>query len=146
MPKTSRPLSPAYVARAEPPRAASPTSTHVAATTVMPRAFFMSFLLLLSMPWLARPRTAFDSPCALHVRFVGRDREAAVVEPRCHPCGGRRLEVAELVLHRRQQPTDSPREADGRIAAGVGPDLAAEGNPLGCGGFEPASHARDCGL
>jgi hypothetical protein len=52
----------------------------------------MSFLLLVSMTWMARRQTAADPPGDLHVRLFGGDREAAVLEPGRYPCAGRRLE------------------------------------------------------
>src|SRR5438270_4329061 len=124
MPKASRPLvAPGYVPRAEPLNAASAASAHAAATAVMPRAFFMSSLLLLSMPSMAA-----DPPGDLHVGFVGRDRETAVLELRRDPCARRRLEIAQLVCERWHQGVGRARQPNRCEAAAIRPHLPVVGH------------------
>src|SRR5205807_392428 len=105
----------------------SATSVHTAATAVMARALFMSSLLLLSMPSMARARTATQPPGDLHVRLVGGDGEAAVLQPGRQPCAARRLEVAELVLERRLK-SGLGGQPDGGVATPVCPHLAVVGD------------------
>src|SRR5437763_5170481 len=94
-----------------------------------------SSLLLLGLFLPAR-----DPPGHLDVWLVRLDREAAALELGAQADAAVRLEVAQFVLERRQEPTGAGRQPDRRVTASVGPDLAVEGGDLRCRPFEWTSH------
>src|SRR5262249_30644811 len=85
---------------------------------VIARALFTSFLLLLSMAWMAR-----DPPGDLDVRLLRRNREAALFELGRHARAALRFEVTQLVLERRPERVGLGRQPGPGLPPRVRPHL-----------------------